>query len=124
MNTATTVSAAIHRAELLRCGCRVDVQTGARFITCPSHANTPAVDPLQKKDGMRPICPVCSSQRLKPVGINILCMDCDALFGGNEIVGYALSVDSGPKKCACGAVHYGQTDTCELCSLPEATHGI
>ena len=119
MNTATTVSAAIHRAELLRCGCRVDVQTGARFITCSSHANTPAVDPLAKRDGMRPLCPVCSSQHLKPIGINILCRDCDALFAPADITGYGLSDDGGPRRCECGVVHYGRTDTCELCSLPE-----
>ena len=116
MNTATTVSAAIHRAELLRCGCRVDVQTGARFITCSSHANTPAADPLAKRDGMRPLCPVCSSQRIQPAGINILCRDCDALFAASDITGYGLSDDGEARQChLCNTTYHGAHD----CSRPE-----
>ena len=119
MNTATTTSTAIHRSELARCGCRVDTQTGARFTTCPAHSNLPAVDPLAKKGVLRPLCPVCSSQHLKPIGINILCRDCDALFAAADITSYGLSDDGGPRKCDCGVVHYGLTATCFRCTQQE-----
>ena len=116
-----TTNKSIHAAERLLCGCYADTNSGARFITCPAHSNLPAVDPLAKRDGMRPLCVCCASQRIQPAGINLLCLDCDALFAAADITGYGLSDDGGPRKCACGAVHYGRTDTCELCSRTEAS---
>lgn len=76
-------STTIHKAERLLCGCKADPATGARFITCPDHTNLP-VDPLAKRGPLYPLCPVCSSQHIKPAGINIRCMDCDALFAAGE----------------------------------------
>lgn len=134
MNTANT----IHKAELLRCGCRVSPTTGETFSLCPRHTCNLAARadelsehaltlmPVPKHpEGLKALCPVCSSQRIVPVGenaagINLVCRDCGELFAASQIIGYGASDGGCPRKCDCGAVHYGQTDTCSLCSQREA----
>ena len=116
MNTAN----AIHKAELLRCGCRVSPTTGETFSLCARHACNLAArtaeipsDPvdLPKKPrghGMKPICIFCASFRLLPDGANLKCYDCGHTFAVADIKGFALSIDSKPRVCtACNTTHYG-----------------
>lgn len=119
--TSSHAAPGIHAAELLRCGCRVNTKTGETYTLCPRHTcssvarfrelpESLAVNRLPKKEGMNPLCPFCSSQRIHPTneGAGCLCDDCGYEFAVSEINGYALSVDSKPRVCpTCNAIHYG-----------------
>lgn len=79
---------------------------------------------IPKRDGQYPLCPTCFSPRIFAVGtntagMNIVCRDCESLFAASQITGYGLSDDGGPRKCACGVVHYGLTTTCFRCTQQE-----
>ena len=134
MNTATTTQPAIHKAEKLLCGCSVDPSTGAIFSACPRHACSSVVRfkelpeqaielmPIPKHaDGLKALCPYCSSQHIVARTDYIECKDCGAQFMPAEIVGYGLSDDGGPRRCKCGVVHYGRTEICESCLLINPT---
>lgn len=61
MNTASTTSTAIHRAERLLCGCSIDPISGARFIACSQHAQVPVqIEPDAKLEIIRP-CYECGA---------------------------------------------------------------
>lgn len=115
MNTAN----AIHKAELLICGCRT-LTTGEVVTYCARHAcstsaanaELPAEPVRLPKDprgqGMKPICVLCASFRIRPDGACIKCDDCGHTFTAADINGFAISVDSKPRVCpACNATHYG-----------------
>lgn len=127
VNTTNATQNTIHASELLVCGCRVCPTTGARFTTCSSHIKT-VCESLQapaKRNGQFPLCPTCASYRIVPVGenaagTNLVCRDCGELFAASQIISYGTSDRGDPRKCDCGAVHYGQTDMCSLCAQREA----
>ena len=132
MNTATAPQPNIHAAELLVCGCRVDVHTGAVFSTCPRHTCSAVVRfkelpehalevmPITKNaEGLRALCPCCSSPRIVARTDYLECKDCGAQFQPSEIIGYGLCDDGGPRRCDCGVVHDGLADTCFRCTQQE-----
>ncbi len=134
MNTATATQPTIHKAELLVCGCRVDPATGTAFSTCPRHTCSPIVKfselpehaleliPIPKHaEGMKALCPVCSSPRIVAHSDCIECRDCGAQFLPGEIIGYGLSDDGGPRQChLCNTIHYGP---CSCSQLPTEAQG-
>ena len=98
----------IHKAELLACGCRVDPITGAAFIVCAQHAIPFADLPEQtSKRGLKPLCPFCASQQLRPEADAFTCLACGEEFAFTQIAGFGLSVDSKPTQCQkCMAITY------------------
>jgi hypothetical protein len=119
MNTGTT-NKSIHASELAICGCRVDVQTGAVFTTCPRHTCSPVASfkelpehgltfvALPKHpEWLKPLCPECASFRVRPTPDNIVCDNCGAEFMPSDVIGFGLSVNSSPRPCSlCTAISY------------------
>lgn len=106
-----TEAATIHAAELLFCGCRANPKTGETYSLCARHTNNPASAKLHKNpDGSRPLCPQCSSFRIRPIteSASIACDDCGHTFTAADINGFALSIDSKPRVCpSCYTTNYG-----------------
>lgn len=91
-----------------------------------SEVDSHAMDTQNKihknKDGMSPCCPRCASRRIcysESALTTIYCKDCKFEFALVD-VSHSFSDDGSPKKCDCGTVHYGQANTCSLCTQREA----